>query len=260
MRILLRLLGGLAACACMLLGTGTARAAGAAPAVFGATTCSGGTIAAGTYQSLTVTGICSIPNDGVVTVLGGLTIAPNALFNAITPATLNVSGGAQVEPGGSLLVGCSPAAGCGTTTSDLINGGVHANQPLVLIFHSNTINGGVSVQGGGGGFNCDINPILSEFAGFPSPNFSTFEDNSIRGAVTISGMLSCWFGFIRNQDHGSVTIANNRFRDDDATEVVTNTVRGSLACSGNTPPAQVGDSGGLPNTVTGQKLGECASL
>jgi hypothetical protein len=73
-------------------------------------------------------------------------------------------------------------------------------------------------------------------------------------------MQSCWFGFIRNQDHGSVSVTNNAFLDPDATEIVTNTVHGSLACSGNTPPAQLGDSGGLPNTVTGQKTGECASL
>jgi len=53
---------------------------------------------------------------------------------------------------------------------------------------------------------------------------------------------------------------NNTLADPDATEVADNVISGDLACFGNTPGAQVGDSGGGPNTVSGQKLGECAGL
>jgi hypothetical protein len=43
-------------------------------------------------------------------------------------------------------------------------------------------------------------------------------------------------------------------------EIVTNTIAGNLSCFDNVPHAQVGDSGGAPNMVGGQKRGECASL
>jgi hypothetical protein len=163
--------------------------------------------------------------------------------------TVTVSGGVSVGNGATLFLGCSPAFICPGTTADRVNGGIRANQPLMLILHSNTINGGVSLLGGGGGL-----PGSGCF--FP---FSTFEDNHITGGASISGMQSCWFGFIRNEVHGSVSITNNTFSDDDATEIVQNTISGNLACFGNSPAAQVGDSGGLPNIVTGQKLGECAA-
>jgi hypothetical protein len=48
--------------------------------------------------------------------------------------------------------------------------------------------------------------------------------------------------------------------DTDSNEVVTNTINGNLICQGNSPAVQFGDSGGLPNTVGGHKLGQCASL
>jgi hypothetical protein len=46
----------------------------------------------------------------------------------------------------------------------------------------------------------------------------------------------------------------------DSTEVVTNTIGGNRLCFGNSPAAQFGDSGGLPNTVAGRKIGQCADL
>ena len=42
--------------------------------------------------------------------------------------------------------------------------------------------------------------------------------------------------------------------------VVTNSIHGNLTCSGNSPAPQVGDSEGLPNVVTGQKIGQCAAV
>ena len=52
----------------------------------------------------------------------------------------------------------------------------------------------------------------------------------------------------------------NELVDPDGNEYVTNTIRGSLNCSGNVPSAQVGDSEGEPNVVTGAMTGECAQL
>ena len=46
----------------------------------------------------------------------------------------------------------------------------------------------------------------------------------------------------------------------DSTEIVTNQVSGNLICQGNSPPAQIGDSGGSPNDVGGNKIGECTAV
>lgn len=208
-----------------------------------------------------------------VTVLGGLAVAANGFLDAGSCApTLNVTGGITVEKGGGLVLGCSPflvvapptppfPSLCpGITTRNVIKGGVKANQPLTLIFHSNTITGGVSVQGGGGGVNCDNNPNLTAAFDGPSATYTDFEDNTIAGRVSISGLQSCWFGIFRSQVNGSVSVTNNTFADADATEVATNTINGNLTCQGNSPAAQIGDSEGTLNVVTGQKFGECARL
>jgi hypothetical protein len=222
--------------------------------------CTDGTVAAGNYTSLTITGNCSLPQSGVVNVTAGLTVAPGAVFNALTPATLNVSGGVSVGKQAIAVIGCSPAAGCNVTTSDRITGQLTADQPLALIVHSTSIAGGVSVNGGGGGVNCKVNPALAAIVGFPSPLFTVFEDNQVSGGLTVSQMQSCFFDVIRNDVNGGVQVTNNTFADPDANEIVTNTVSGNLACSGNVPAAQVGDSHGSPNTVSGRKTGECATL
>jgi hypothetical protein len=48
--------------------------------------------------------------------------------------------------------------------------------------------------------------------------------------------------------------------DPDAMEIVTKTIMGSLRCSGNSPAPQTGESGGLPNVVSGNKLGQCKNI
>jgi hypothetical protein len=269
----------------------------------GSYTCSGGsssimsTIPAGTYTQVTVTGICHIlgavtgpavgPNGaevitncnapgGAVNVLGGLTIAPNAFLDAGSCApAVTVSGGVSVGSGGTFILGCAPnlvimppvppfPTLCpGITTSDRIRGNVTADQPLAVIFHKNTIDGKVSVHGGGGGLNCNADLNLSAALDSalgnqgPTPAYNDFEDNTIRGGLSISGLQGCWFGIFRNQVHGNVSLDNNTFVDLDAMEVTDNTVAGNLICFGNSPTVHLGDSGGGPNTVTGRQLGQC---
>jgi hypothetical protein len=253
MRTLLKICIGLAAVACLVAGTGVAGPAQAAGALSRAT-CSGGAITAGTYSSLTVTGVCFIPS-GTVTVLGNLIIAPNAALNAATgTGQLNVSGNALVGKNATFVLGCSPEAGCDHTTSDRVSGNVVADRALALIFHSNTIRGNVIVQGGGGGVTC-ATPMP-----FGGPAYSTFEDSHINGNVVVSGYHSCWFGLIRNSVHGNVILTNNTFADPDAMETVTNTISGNLICFGNSPAPQVGDSMGNLNIVRGNKIGQCASV
>jgi hypothetical protein len=229
-------------------------------------TCTGGTIAAGSHPALTVTGSCSLPASGTVTVQGSLTVAGNldvkkaGVLNALSPATLNVLGNVSVGNNAIAVIGCSPAAGCSVTTTDHINGNVSASGARALIIHSAIIGGNVSVQGGGGGVNCAINPTLEAIVGFPSPLFTDFEDNHIAGNVTMSNLQTCWSGFIRNQVGGSGSFTNNAAADPDANEYVTNRFGGNLACSGNSPAAQFGDTGGQPNVVGGHKTEECVKL
>ncbi len=261
MRGLLRAAMGLAAFATLVLGSGMVNVATADAAPSGAT-CMGGNIPAGTYRSLTITGVCFIP-DGVVTVHGGLTVAPGAFLFAASPtATVTISGGAVVGSGATLIFGCAPSFGCAEKTNDRINGGVVANQALAMIFHGNTINGGISVRGGGGGVSCVPNPLLTSILGFPAPAYSTFEDNRINGGLSVSGLRSCWFGLARNHANGTVTLVNNTFADPDAMEILSNTIHGSLACSTNSPvPTNIADGVAFePNTVTGKESGQCAGL
>ena len=235
----------------LMLGAGLL--AGSASAAPTNATCDGGTIAAGRYTSLTITGDCSLPDSGTVTVNGGLQLAPDSSLNGATPANLVVHGNVSVGSGAALVLGCDPEVGCEVTTEPQITGGLTANGALAVIVHNATIRGNVSIQGGGGGVSCD--PLL-----MGGPAYMDLENSQISGGVSITGVNSCWMGFIRNSVSGTVNISGNTLADPDAIEVVTNSIRGSLVCTGNDPIAKIGDSEGAPNNVTGSKVGECAPL
>jgi hypothetical protein len=115
--------------------------------------------------------------------------------------------------------------------------------------HFVTINGGVDIRGGAG-------PFGDPFG----VTWNTIEDSQINGNVTIQGYNGFWMGFIRNNVNGAVRLNDNVLVDPDGNEYVTNTIHGSLSCSGNSPAPQIGDSEGMLNHVTGAKTGQCASL
>lgn len=151
-----------------------------------------------------------------------------------TNATITVRGGVTVGAGATFILGSEAGTGGGS-----ISGGVNANAPGSVQLHSARVNGGVTILGGNG-------------------FFSTVEDNVINGGATIDGYTGFWLGFIRNTIHGSVNLSNNTLDDPDANEFVTNTIRGNLVCHNNAPAPHVGDSGGSPNDVSGQKVDQCA--
>ncbi|MDQ2965624.1 MAG: hypothetical protein M3R57_07225 [Chloroflexota bacterium] len=237
-------------------------------------TCSGtptapGTIAPGTYESITVTGTCLIPS-GIVRVRGDVSVKQGAVFLANFPpmggpegdATLLVRGDLTVGRGAMVVLGCSPAVGCELTTNDRIDGDVRADQPLGLIFHSNSIGGDISLRGGGGGVTCDPSGIFG-------PAYSTFEDSTIGGDVSIVNYNACWLGFIRNRSHGDVSIVNNQLADPDAIEILANRIAGDLKCRANSfvwDSSDVSPIGELwpreqhPNTVRGDRIGQCDKL
>jgi len=91
---------------CVLLALGVAgSSAFASPP--GSATCSGGAIASGTYNGLTVTGSCGFVPGAVITVNGNLVVAPGAALNdhAASTATVNVSGNVLVGEGAVLGLG-----------------------------------------------------------------------------------------------------------------------------------------------------------
>ena len=135
-----------------------------------------------------------------------------------------------------------------------IFGSLLGDRALGIVVHNSSIEHSVSQHKGGGGLTCRPHGI---FKAFKSPVYSDYEDNFIRGNVHISGLHSCWFGFIRNFVASSVRVGSNRFADKDANEVVSNVVLLNLLCFNNKPKVQFGDSHGRPNRVGRHALGEC---
>lgn len=229
--------------------------------------CSGGTIASGTYTNLTITGACSIPDYANVTIQGLLTLAGNSQLNAITASTVSINGNVWVEPGAKLGLGCSdalthpPFPGAppicpNGVSNDHVNGGIYANQPLTLLLDGLTIRGSV-ISLGGGVQATGTNPGCEQQRG--ALNFAV-KDNVIYGQTLVTGWQGCWIGFVRNVQHGTVSFVANRTDSSDSTEIVTNTIDGSLVCIANSPAPQIGDSGGAPNTVSGHKFAQCSTL
>ena len=229
-------------------------------------TCSGGSIAPGTYSSLTISGFCTV-DAGVVIVRHDVTVKSNAGLIAAFgggPA-LTVGGNLHVRPNGVLVLGCEPEAfvclndpdqQVGTLSSKgTVFGSLEAHDALAVLVHNSFIDRNLVLDGGGGGVNCNPQDAL-----FGSPAYATFEDISVGGSATIKHWRSCWLGLFRTTIRYNVSFRDNITADPDGNEVATNTIRGNLFCSKDNPAAQVGDSGGAPNIVLGQAGGECATL
>ena len=178
----------------VLLGTGTVNAGSTAGRTCSGTLAEPGSIAPGTYSSLTVVGFCLGPPTGNVVIKGDVAVAKGAALAANYPALAPgapegdanwvVKGNVSVGQGATLLLGCEPAVNCVNTTHDAVKGNVTSTGALGVILHSDNIGGSVTYTGGGGGVNC--NP---GFGPFSFGVYSDAEDDVITGnlTVTISG-------------------------------------------------------------------------
>ncbi len=119
-----------------------------------------------------------------------------------------------------------------------------------------TLQGNLISLGGGGPLTGDP---MCEQTGAHGPNLP-IKDNTIDGDVLISGWHGCWFGYIRNHQHGTAVLMDNHTDSFDSTEVVTNDIHGNLICAGNAPAPQIGDSGQPPSTVSGHTVGQCRNI
>jgi hypothetical protein len=254
-------------------------ASAASPFTCNGTIASPGVLAAGTYSTVTVSGVCYV-NAGQVTVTGDVTIQANdslvaafATNHGAGTSGITVNGNVNVASGGTLILGCEasefaclddPTPGTPTLNSaDTVEGSINASSALGILVHNSTIGTDVIQTGGGGGLTCTPTGIFTIFVppfGPPGglPVYSDIEDNAIGGNLRVTGLQSCWFGALRNQIGGSFTYADNTLVDPDASENFTNQIAGNFLCSGNSPVVHYGDSGGSTNVVGGFATGECA--
>ena len=251
--------------------------------------CSGGTQAApnlvhinpGTYDSITITQFCGVelPATGTVRDEGRLTLNGGALFNAgalqhnppSPNASLIVEGDTRLTDTIFFDIGCGSGKGCAYAGSNqtLLEGEFSSRGSVDVHMHGVTIEGNLSVRGGGGGAYC-----------FPDFHFSNIEDSRVEGNVTFADIKSCWLGIARVQVGGNVRVSNNQMADPDAIEILTNTIDGNLSCSGNqlfdrtTPsvpavahspwdsfegPAPTDARTPAPNSVEGHRSGQCVT-
>lgn len=228
----------------------------------GTYTCAGGTIASGSYPSVVVAGTCAV-DAGSVTVSGNLTIAAGGvLYAAFSGDDVSVDGNLTIGTNGVLVLGCEPYAfECLDDTTNTqsamgtVGGNLAADGALAVLVHNSSVGRNLSLDGGGGGVNCAPQAALFGF-----PAYATFEDVSVTGNAAISGWHSCWLGLFRTGVSGNVNFNDNVVADPDGNEVATNTIDGNLNCSGNSPAPQIGDSGGVLNTVMGKANGQCTDL
>lgn len=161
----------------------------------------------------------------------------------------------RVGEGVVLALGCTPFAigpvpPCGnTTTTDTVRRNIVADGALTMYLDGDTIHGDVISRGGGPG-------LHGEFINL------AIKDNWVGGNLIVRNWEGGWSGAIRNTVGGDLVWTKNKsIQDTDSNEVQTNWISGDLRCYGNSPGAQLNAlDGGQPNTVGGQKLGQCAGL
>ncbi len=258
-----------------LLGAGTASAAPAGGGG-GPFTCSGTPrspgVLAGRFSSVVVAGTCVV-NAGPASVRGNVVVTPGSVLLAAFAlndtthsgtSSLAVGGNLVVRFGGTLIMGCSAAHfACiddpsqkhpTLNSSSTVGGSLVALGALGVVVHSSSIGGSVLERGGGGGLSCTPAGVFRQFK---SPVYSDYEDNWVGGVMAITGLRSCWLGALRNHVRHSFLALGNRMADPDANELVSNFIRGGIACFRNFPAVQFGDSHGVPNLVGRFAIGQC---
>lgn len=192
--------------------------------------------------NLTITGARRVEPGASLTVRGNLRVAPGACFEAMLGSAA-IGGNVTVAGGGVFALGYGPGA------FYTVGGNVVANRPGSLYLGNATIRGNVVSNGGG-----------DAMRNFP------IKDNTIGGNLIVQGWHGLWIGLIRNHVGGNVIFSGNvaaktgELPGSDSSEVVTNVIGGNLICLGNAPEVQIGDSGGIPNAVSGNAIGECAAV
>ncbi len=216
------------------------------------------TVISGSYNNLTITGNTGVSNTGRLSVRGDLTIAPGACLDAFSMGRVSIKGNVWVAPRAIFALGCAvdadgppPGSPCAGSTNDVVGGNIVAVDPWTMYLTADAVRGSVVSFGGGPGL------TLDPYVNFP------IKDMAIGGDLIVQNWQGAWFGALRNHVSGNMIVDNvtgittGEFGPD-SNEVNTNTVRGNLICFHNSPAIQFGDSGGSPNVVSGNAIGQCA--
>jgi hypothetical protein len=263
-RIRLSFLGSLAVAAALALPSGGAMAAGAGLSTY---TCAGGdfatgtftTIPSGSYASITIIGVCNVAPHAVINVVGNLNVAPGAVFDGQSaPFTLTVGHNVTAAAGSLLGLGCQPRNSIGRFagvpcaadptghTTITIDGNVTATGANTVLLRQATVNGNVSLSGGGGDIPWSI------------------KGNTIGRNLAISNVTADWLGVQFNHIAGNATLTNITATDPGdpgrAVAVVENTVGRNLICMGLAPGVSGGFIPGEVNHVGHNAIGQCAAL
>lgn len=217
------------------------------------------TLISGSYGNLTITGNRGVSNTGTLKVWGNLRIARGACLDGFSMGHVSIRGNVLVKPGGIFALGCAldavgpppPPSPCTASTNDVVGGSIVAIDPWTMYLTADAVRGNVVAFGGGPG------PTLDPYVNFP------IKDMAIGGNLIVQNWQGAWFGALRNHVSRNMFVNNVTGVDigqfgPDSNEVATNTVGGDLACFGNSPAIQFGDSGGAPNVVSGHAFGQCA--
>lgn len=253
-KVRLRFLGCLAVAAALALPTGTVMAAG--PMRY---TCTGGDIPSGTYASLTVTGVCDVPADAVISVVGNLNVGAGAFLDAQSaPSTITVGHNVTAAPGSLVGLGCQPPSYTGNSAHQCtvepdghstitINGNVTAIDARAFLINGITVKGNVTMIGGG-------NESIPW----------SIKNNTIGGNLTVGGQTTDWLGVLFNSVGKNVTLIDITVNDPgDPTPtmfIVRNTIGRNLICFGLAPAVVGGFFPGEVNVVGGHAIGQCANL
>ena len=236
----------------------SAGAAGAAPSST-PYTCAGGDIPSGTYASITVTGFCDVVPDAVINVVGNLNVAAGAFFDAQSaPSTITVGHNVTAAAGSIFGLGCQPFGyvahaphTCAIEPDGhsviTVNGNVTATDADTVLLNGITVDGNVTLTGGGG----DIPWAL--------------KNNTVGGNFAVSDVMPEWLGVLFSHIGGNLTLINITATDpeDDgnaAVSVVVNTVGRNLNCEGLGPRLTGGAFPGEFNIVGHKTTGQCIGL
>ncbi len=251
-----RILGSLAVTAALALSADPAMAAGSARAK--ELRCSGGDIPSGTYASIVVTGVCSVPADAVIRVIGNVEVRPGAVLDAQSaPSMITVRHNVTAAAGSLLGLGCQSPAYTGNSGHECIvepdghstitvYGNVKAFQADTVLLNGITVKKNVTLIGGGGEIPWSI------------------KNNTIRGNLTVSGQTTSWLGVLFNSIHKNATLTRIAVIDEHpgapGVYVVRNAVGRNLICRKLTPGVSGGFIPGEVNVVGRHAIGQCASL
>ena len=191
----------------------------------------------GSYESVNVPAgqTCEV-DTGTVAVAGNVTVGTGAAL-LVEGGTVTIAGNVTVETGATLAVeSFGVQSVIFVVKGSLLS--VDAAEVGVIAPGTASILGSVSLTG------------TTVFAGF--------QGTVIGGTLVVANSNAVnGIGLFSNTVAGSVLVQNNKTSGAGSDEIQNNTIGGSLVCAGNTPaPVDFG----VPNTVGGAKVGQCAGL